>query len=789
MYSQIVIARNLDEFEAKNRWRPKYHSLEEILEFKKYVESITTTDSNARNTYVTVTRSLTQRRQKEIKRWIQNEQVLCTLDSGYWEDRFAYLCDEKGEILKFKNRKSQEVVDSVLAEFDEQNVSMEMLFIKGRQVGLTSKTALKFEQRLLFIPHTQAVMASVQQEKSELIGRILQICLERQPWWLIPRQTTDRLKMWAWENGSVLSVQSGAQATGIAQGWTPTCLVSSSYIRLADGVIKPIVDVVSGDCIYTHTGAKAFVINSFETQRLDKRTRKIKIWGDQIPLECTNDHKIFTPHGWEQAGKLRPGDYVHYPVRRISSTLYFGSAYKMSRGSVRDYRKEEFQFPLDYNMGYLCGFYLAEGCVHYSAVGHKTKIPYPSEINLSIHEREIDKTLVAVKSVLGEKQKILVKHKNDHGAQITFSCAWLARWLSINFKEGAANKIVPDWIWKCSEDFCKGLLIGYVDGDGHCEKVSNKVITISISHALIIQMRDLAASLGLGWSSVYRRTKTSDNHRQSYALVMTGPTGTEYRRLTGGESVRKPRNGIPRYWKYSDDKTSIWLKIKSINESMAEHFYDLDIGHPDHSFVTHQCSVHNCVHLSELADVPNPKKTIEEGLFHAVHSSAKLFMVLEGTGGGNTGWLADTWRQAKKGWPLGRSRLRPIFIPWFMATDLYPEADWLRKFPIPERWDACRETRKHTQRCELFANNTDYLSRVFEPELEDAPRAAMVLGIQLSRRRRKAYSKSMASADARRRYGSPDRQERHGIRAGSHRSPNKRAQAGIPGIRRHRQHD
>jgi hypothetical protein len=223
MYSPRVVEANLDAFEAAERWRPVYHSLDQVLEFKSYIDSITKVDSNIRNSYVTITRKLTARRQKEIRRWVENEQVLCSLDSGYFERIYAYICDEKGEIFKFLNRKSQDVFDSILEEFDDKQVAIELLVLKARQVGISTKVALKFLQRLLFIPHTQAVMASVQSDKSELIGRILQICLERCPWWLIPRQTTSRIKLWGWDNGSILSVQSGMQATGVAQGWTPTC--------------------------------------------------------------------------------------------------------------------------------------------------------------------------------------------------------------------------------------------------------------------------------------------------------------------------------------------------------------------------------------------------------------------------------------------------------------------------------------------------------------------------------------------------------------------------------------
>ena len=207
MYSEKIILRNLDEFAAREGWMPAPHTFDQIEEFKHYVDSLTKIESNSRSSYVTLMRPITQKRRQEIWRWIENEQAMCGLDAGYFESRYAYVCNEKGEIFKFQNRRSQEIFDSVIAGFDELQVAIEILVIKARQVGITTKTALKFLHRLLFIPHTQAVMASVQSDKSELIGRILDIAYNRCPWWLVPR----RMPKGAFENGSVLSIQSGMQ--------------------------------------------------------------------------------------------------------------------------------------------------------------------------------------------------------------------------------------------------------------------------------------------------------------------------------------------------------------------------------------------------------------------------------------------------------------------------------------------------------------------------------------------------------------------------------------------------
>jgi hypothetical protein len=341
MYAESVILSKLAEFEAKNKWMPVYHTLAEVEEFKAYIDSITKVDQNTRNSYIDITTKLTQSRMDWIRRWIENEQVLCTLDSGYWERSYAYISDNASEIYKFQNRKSQEVFDSIIAQFDIDRTAIEILVLKARQLGVSTKVALKFLHRLLFIGNTQAVMASINADKSELLGRMIQVCLDRLPFWLIPRVTTDRIKLTQFDNGSILAVQSGSQATGIAQGWTPSL-----------------------------------------------------------------------------------------------------------------------------------------------------------------------------------------------------------------------------------------------------------------------------------------------------------------------------------------------------------------------------------VHISEIGDIPNPKKVLEEGLFKATHPTRKLFAVYEGTGNGNTGWQADKWRACKEGWPLGRSRLCPIFLSWPCAPDQYPEADWLRKFPIPGGWTPHHITRKHVTRCEVYIRNTPYLAKV-----------------------------------------------------------------------------
>lgn len=227
-------------------------------EFIAYIDSIVRIEKNQTNKYIDIKAGLrlTEKRKAEVRRWIENEQFMCFADSGYWETRYGWGCSEKGDIFRFKPRKSQDVFHRILEPFDENQFAIELFCIKSRQIGITTAVAMKFEHRLMFIPHTQAVMASVKSTNSELIGRMLDVCWERQPFWLIPPKTSTKAAMPQWANGSILSVQTGSQAMGIAQGWTPTCIHIS---EIAD-IPRPKKVLEEGLFPATHSSRKLFFV-------------------------------------------------------------------------------------------------------------------------------------------------------------------------------------------------------------------------------------------------------------------------------------------------------------------------------------------------------------------------------------------------------------------------------------------------------------------------------------------------------------------------------------------------
>src|ERR1700733_4444537 len=127
MYSQRIIEQRLSYFARTEGWEPQRHTFAEVSEFIEYMKKITTIVSNSKNSYVTVTANLTEKRIQEIARWVQNERVLCSFDYNYWRDNYAYVVDEGGQVRKFKNRKSQDVFDSVVSELEEQQAGIQIL--------------------------------------------------------------------------------------------------------------------------------------------------------------------------------------------------------------------------------------------------------------------------------------------------------------------------------------------------------------------------------------------------------------------------------------------------------------------------------------------------------------------------------------------------------------------------------------------------------------------------------------------------------------------------------------
>lgn len=114
-------------------------------------------------------------------------------------------------------------------------------------------------------------------------------------------------------------------------------------------------------------------------------------------------------------------------------------------------------------------------------------------------------------------------------------------------------------------------------------------------------------------------------------------------------------------------------------------------------------------HVSEVSMCEDPEDKIDASLMRAMHPSAKLYAMYESTANGQGNWYHDTWKTTKKEYAARRSRLRPVFLPWFVGDDKYPTPAWLRAQPIPSDWKPHELTIRHAERAAVHVKNTPYL--------------------------------------------------------------------------------
>lgn len=122
-------------------------------------------------------------------------------------------------------------------------------------------------------------------------------------------------------------------------------------------------------------------------------------------------------------------------------------------------------------------------------------------------------------------------------------------------------------------------------------------------------------------------------------------------------------------------------------------------------------STPHVVHLSEIVDFDNAKELIEASLLRAIHETPWTFVVLESTAKGFFGYWPDKWKEVTAGWPKRQSRFCPIFLPWFVGSDLYPTEAWIRKQPIPGDWVPSEMVVAHAERAATYVSVNPLLSR------------------------------------------------------------------------------
>lgn len=227
---------------------------------------------------------------------------------------------------------------------------------------------------------------------------------------------------------------------------------------------------------------------------------------------------------------------------------------------------------LDKSFGFLCGAYLAEG------MSNKTQVIISNNDNLYLNQI---KTLVSswnigVHTISQEKYIEKTGIKGTTTSLIIHSTI-LAKILSTQFGRVSYEKRIPTWALQGCEEFIKGLIDGYISGDGTVEKRSGIIHATSVSHDLLTGIQFILARYHIYTTMSSRMPEKNKFHSVSKYYTLTIPMKYSYtfakifqltisdkqERLTLHHAERD-ESSIHSKWSTTGDM--VWDKIKSIEE-------------------------------------------------------------------------------------------------------------------------------------------------------------------------------------------------------------------------------
>lgn len=363
MYSRRVIDLVIDGFEAKNGWRPKYHSIAEVEEFSEYISRITKDDGNGQNSYFIWRNGPPSTDNiRRIKRWMANEKFLIFADAEYFITRYAKIRGVDEQIIRMEFRIGQRILLKMLQEFDDLQIAIQLFCLKCRQVGVTTATAMFFLHRILTRSNTHAIMASASIPQSEKMNIMIKTALDRMPFWLKPNRTSTREKEPRWENGSAMSIQAGSQTVAIAEGSSPSCIHLS---EIAD-YDNPVKTIEQGLFPAAHQTASLFFVmegtgDIASPWQKDKWEFYKKNWGQAggrfrtlfIPPCCAAD--IYPHADWLRAHPVPEG----WHQRRIIETKRMESRARLfvrSTDYLCDWFGPDWEVPVEYQWYWEYGY-------------------------------------------------------------------------------------------------------------------------------------------------------------------------------------------------------------------------------------------------------------------------------------------------------------------------------------------------------------------------------------------------------------------------------------------------
>lgn len=372
------------------------------------------------------------------------------------------------------------------------------------------------------------------------------------------------------------------------------CLEVGSLVSTPYG-LTPVENLKQGDVVYSENGVN-------EIRYLSPKS--------EVPLI-----KIKTKFGYELSGtpnhpiRNKKGDWVNLEDLKI------GDVIKLNAPSEKIEEFNRFKsLSNSESLALLTGYLVAEGNWGYCTSSIKGRVKkdgtqkvYPriqQYLGFTNGEEETIEDYVSCFKEVFNTDPCIYKKENHYSVRSNKTSV-LTQWNSLDVKDGAWNKEIPNFIFQGSHREIGLFLSGLFEGDGCCQPRDNKgggslVTLVTVSKKLADQVQILLLNFGIKSSKKFRhypqKNGLADINR--YCIYIYGHNLINFQRYIGFRSARKSSLLIEAIQGLSFERKSraTYLEDKVVSiENLTGDIIQMEVS-GDHSYKAQGFINHNSEH-------------------------------------------------------------------------------------------------------------------------------------------------------------------------------------------------
>ena len=314
--------------------------------------------------------------------------------------------------------------------------------------------------------------------------------------------------------------------------------------------------------------------------------------GDKF-LRTVNKKKLVS--GWLHAGQLKKGDIILYPILKKEKKLEY---LKINIPKPKwDFKSKEIpnKIPLNSDFLRLSGYFLSEGNIQDKPC--RTFISF----SLNIKENEIVKDIKKISKNLFNLDVTVRKMPERKAVVVYLFSARLARFFKEIFRNGAENKIIPDFIMSLPPERQKPLIYGLWKGDGYINlnRIGQRGGYSTISYKLAQQIKMLLLRQKIIPSIYKEKAKEirGVKHKEAYRIHVG--QRDSLKKLASILGIKYIPKSYPSEKGWFDNNFLYTPITKIVKKQYQGKVYNLEVEN-SHSFTSEAFCVHNCGDIMKL---------------------------------------------------------------------------------------------------------------------------------------------------------------------------------------------